>query len=181
MTPVELYTERLRIHTPFVGDAPAIATYLTDNWVFLEPWMPQRSDSYFTVDHWERYILRRIDDESELPLLLRCQESGAMLGMVVFSSISRGPAQMCNLGYHLAEKAQGQGFLTEALPAVLGHVFGTLGLHRVQANYMPRNERSGRLLRRLGFVVEGYARDYLCINGRWEDHILTSKTAPGKS
>ncbi len=143
--------------------------------------MPQRPASYFTADHWERYILRRIDDESELPMLLRCQESNSMLGMAVFSAINRGPAQMCNLGYHLAENAQGQGYLTEGLPAALNHIFNTLGLHRVQANYMPRNERSGRLLRRLGFAVEGYARDYLKINGHWEDHILTSKTAPEQS
>lgn len=46
------------------------------------------------------------------------------------------------------------------------------------ANYMPHNQRSGNLLRRLGFVVEGYARDYLLINGRWEDHIQTSLINP---
>ncbi|MGC4047023.1 MAG: GNAT family N-acetyltransferase [Armatimonas sp.] len=178
MTPVELYTRRLRICTPVVGDAGLIANYLTENWTFLEPWMPRRPAIYFTPEHWERYILRRREEESELPLLVRCQESDAVLGMAVFSSINRGPALMCNLGYNLAEKAQGHGYLTEALPAAIDYVFTTLELHRVQANYMPRNERSGRLLRRLGFVVEGYARDYLQINGRWEDHILTSKTAP---
>jgi ribosomal-protein-alanine N-acetyltransferase len=42
------------------------------------------------------------------------------------------------------------------------------------ANYIPVNERSGRLLRRLGFTVEGYARDYLLIAGKWEDHVLTA-------
>ena len=46
------------------------------------------------------------------------------------------------------------------------------------ANYIPHNERSGRLLRRLGFMVEGYARDYLFINGAWRDHILTALTNP---
>jgi ribosomal-protein-alanine N-acetyltransferase len=44
------------------------------------------------------------------------------------------------------------------------------------ANYVPTNERSGRLLRRLGFVVEGYARDYLFIGGRFQDHVLTALT-----
>lgn len=53
--------------------------------------------------------------------------------------------------------------------------FEALGLHRVMANYQPANERSGRFLRRLGFVPEGYARDYLYINGMWRDHILTSR------
>lgn len=46
------------------------------------------------------------------------------------------------------------------------------------ANYVPTNERSGRLLRRLGFTVEGYARDYLFIDGAWRDHVLTSLTNP---
>jgi len=50
------------------------------------------------------------------------------------------------------------------------------GIHRIQANYLPINERSGFLLKRLGFVIEGYARDYLFINGKWSDHILTSIT-----
>jgi ribosomal-protein-alanine N-acetyltransferase len=43
---------------------------------------------------------------------------------------------------------------------------------------VPTNERSGRLLRRLGFVVEGYARDYLFIGGQFRDHVLTSLTHP---
>ena len=40
------------------------------------------------------------------------------------------------------------------------------------ASYLPRNDRSGVLLKRLGFEIEGKARAYLRINGRWEDHIL---------
>jgi ribosomal-protein-alanine N-acetyltransferase len=62
--------------------------------------------------------------------------------------------------------------------AVVGFAFETLRLHRVMANYQPINERSGKLLRRLGFVTEGYARDYLFINGAWRDHVLTALTSP---
>lgn len=49
------------------------------------------------------------------------------------------------------------------------------GLHRIMANYCPENVRSGKLLARLGFEQEGLARDYLYLNGRWRDHILTSR------
>jgi ribosomal-protein-alanine N-acetyltransferase len=68
--------------------------------------------------------------------------------------------------------------MREALAALLPYVFDELGMHRVQANYQPVNERSARLLRCLGFVVEGYARDYLFIAGAWRDHVLTSITDP---
>lgn len=55
-----------------------------------------------------------------------------------------------------------------------------LGIHRIMANYMPRNQRSAKLLKRLGFVVEGYAREYLMINGVWEDHVMTAKVLSAK-
>ena len=51
-----------------------------------------------------------------------------------------------------------------------------LRLHRVQANHLPENQRSARLLQRLGFRVEGLAREYLYINGAWRDHVLTALT-----
>jgi ribosomal-protein-alanine N-acetyltransferase len=66
----------------------------------------------------------------------------------------------------------------EALTDAIRFVFEGLNLHRIMANYMPRNQRSGNLLKRLDFFVEGYARDYLLINGKWEDHILTSLLNP---
>jgi ribosomal-protein-alanine N-acetyltransferase len=43
---------------------------------------------------------------------------------------------------------------------------------------MPANTRSARLLEKLGFEKEGFARRYLYINGRWEDHVLTSLINP---
>jgi ribosomal-protein-alanine N-acetyltransferase len=62
----------------------------------------------------------------------------------------------------------------EALSLTNAYMFDDLGLHRIMAGYLPHNERSGKLLDRLGFEKEGLARKYLKINGRWEDHLLTS-------
>jgi len=61
---------------------------------------------------------------------------------------------------------------------VISFAFKELGLNRVMANYMPKNIRSECLLRSLGFEREGFARKYLCINGKWEDHVLTSLINP---
>ncbi|MCK6430817.1 MAG: GNAT family N-acetyltransferase, partial [Burkholderiaceae bacterium] len=68
-----------------------------------------------------------------------------------------------------------RGLMTEALAACIDFAFGALRLHRIQANYMPENERSGRLLARLAFEREGYAKDYLFIDGAWRDHVLTAR------
>ena len=53
-------------------------------------------------------------------------------------------------------------------------MFSDYGLHRIEANYMPCNLRSPRVLERCGFVREGFARAYLKIAGQWEDHVLTA-------
>jgi ribosomal-protein-alanine N-acetyltransferase len=66
--------------------------------------------------------------------------------------------------------------MSEALRATIAHVFGTLKLHRIMANHLPENTRSAALLKKLGFAVEGYARDYLFIAGAWRDHVLTALT-----
>ncbi len=68
--------------------------------------------------------------------------------------------------------------MSEALSRAIPFVFDAFRLHRIQANYVPTNERSGRVLRELGFVVEGYARDYLFVGGRWRDHVLTALINP---
>ncbi len=68
--------------------------------------------------------------------------------------------------------------MQEVVGAGIAYLFREHGLHRVMASYMPANLRSGTLLERLGFEREGYARDYLMINGRWEDHVLTARLNP---
>ena len=101
-----------------------------------------------------------------------------MVGAVSFADIVRGPYQGCKLGDGLAVASEGKGLMTEALECAIPYAFDALELHRITAGYMPHNRRSADVLRRLGFVVEGYARDYLKINGRWGNHILTALVNP---
>ena len=54
------------------------------------------------------------------------------------------------------------------------YMFEEENLHRIMPNYVPSNKRSEKLLTKLGFVREGLAKDYLFINGKWENHILTA-------
>jgi ribosomal-protein-alanine N-acetyltransferase len=95
-----------------------------------------------------------------------------------FTNVIRGIFHACFLGYKLDERSQGQGYMTEALTGAIDYMFAEQRLHRIQANYMPHNQRSAAVLRRLGFTVEGTARKYLFIGGEWRDHVLTSLTNP---
>jgi len=103
-------------------------------------------------------------------------DPACIIGAANFSQISRGPFQAAILGYKIAAASEGRGLMREALQTTICYVFEELHLHRIHANYIPSNVRSGRLLARLGFAIEGYAKDYLFINDAWRDHILTSLT-----
>ena len=68
--------------------------------------------------------------------------------------------------------------MTESVRMGIDYMFREMHMHRISANYMPHNTASAAVLKRLGFAVDGYARDYLQIGGRWQDHILTSLLNP---
>ena len=100
-------------------------------------------------------------------------EEKEIIGVANFSNVVRGSFHACYLGYSIGEKWQGQGLMFEALTSAIRYMQRTQHIHRIMANYMPHNQRSGALLARLGFEKEGYAKDYLLIDGQWRDHVLT--------
>lgn len=170
-------TERtdLYIQSPF--HLLPLMQYYKDNRTFLSPWEPRRDSSYFQ----RTALLERLEQAQELfnsgqsvQLAAMDRKSGELMAIVNFTGIIRGPFQACFLGYSLAESFQGSGYMFEILNDAIPYMFEEKKLHRIMANYMPCNQRSEKLLDRLGFEKEGLARDYLQINGRWEDHILTS-------
>jgi ribosomal-protein-alanine N-acetyltransferase len=185
-TPRELptiVTARLSLAVGSPRDAEAMAAYLTRNRAFHEPTSPVLTEESYAAAAWgARFEAFREEFArgQSLKLLVRAKDDpeGDVLGVVNYSNIVWGFFRACHLGYALDERWQGRGAMREALEASLAYVFDELGLHRVMANHLPSNERSARLLRALGFVPEGYARDYLYIRGAWRDHVLTARTNP---
>jgi ribosomal-protein-alanine N-acetyltransferase len=173
-------TERLLLRLLEPEEAELMADYVRENQEHLGPWEPLRSTHYYNIEFWEKELRNRQNEfflghSVRLAILFKELPGGPVVGVNNFTDIMRGVFQACFLGYSTHHKYQGQGIMAEALEAALAFMFNDFKLHRIMANYIPRNERSARLLRKLGFVVEGYARDYLKINGKWEDHILTAK------
>lgn len=182
-----LTTERLSISAPPPDMAPHIAAYYDQNRDHHGPWDPPRTEAFFSEQYWRTQLMRnrteiQVGSSYKLFLFERGHEtSGPVIGSVNMTNIARGSFNAANVGYSLGVSHVGQGYMTEALSAVIHYAFHELRLHRLMANYQPTNERSGRVLRRLGFVVEGYARDYLFVGGHWADHILTALTSPDSS
>lgn len=177
-----LSTTRLSIEHMAPGHADALAAFFRRNDRHLAPWDPPRPSGILQPGFWRAESERAVQDYEDgnvLRWLLRPRDArDLVIGRVNYTQIARGPFQSCMLGYAIDQAYEGRGLMREALEATIEHVFSVLRLHRIQANYVPDNERSGGLLARLGFVREGLARNYLFINGAWRDHVLTARLNP---
>ncbi len=177
-----LQTRRLTLRLYEEDESASVLDYYRRNKEHLTPWEPLRPADFLTEAYWRKFRARsREEFEADMALRLFLFHSSApprVIGYLGLFNFVRGAGNFCTMGYCLDEKMQGQGLMTEALEAAIRLAFEELHMHKVFANYIPHNTRSGRLLRNLGFSVDGYSRDFLMINGRWEDHILTSLTNP---
>ena len=108
------------------------------------------------------------------------RESDYVIGTVTLAALSV-EHRRAEVGFALARSEWGRGYLTEALPALLDFAFTTLGLHRLEADVDPRNERSIRLLERVGFTREGYQRERYFQMGEWQDAVLYGLLHPSSS
>lgn len=171
----------LLLRTAEIGDADMIAEYFQVNREYLKPFEPKREEAFFSVNGWLQKLIK-LNELHRMGLGYYCllvrASSGEMLGTISFSNLSRFPFYSCNVGYSLAEKAQGHGYMRRGLTMACDYMFNVQKLHRIQAGYMPHNKRSEAVLEHVGFNREGYAKDYLLINGEWQDHVLTSLINP---
>ncbi|MFY9629491.1 MAG: GNAT family protein [Methylocystis sp.] len=142
---------------------------------FLTPWEPLWPSDDLTRASF-RYRVRRhaeemARDESFSFFIFREQDD-LLVGGLSLGNVRRGVSQAATLGYWMGEPYAGQGYMSRAVRAAIAYGFEKQGLHRIEAACLPNNEPSKRLLERVGFRQEGYARAYLNINGQWRDHLL---------
>ncbi len=177
----EIFTRRLCLRFLEPHEAPLMTRFRIENKKHLEPWEPKRTAEFFTEPFWQLQLGAAVRDFCQghsVCLVVLDKPQREVLGVCNYTNIIRGTFQSCHLGYALSEQHQGDGLMGEALQSSIDYIFKSRGLHRIMANYLPHNQRSGKLLERLGFEVEGRAKQFLLINDRWEDHVLTSLINP---
>ncbi len=167
-------TDRLILRRLNIQDANLLLDYLQRNKRFLQEWEPLRDESFYLSES----IKEKIKDENQsfknktsLSLYIFNKDEQKIIGTVSLSNIVYGIFQSACLGYKLDELEINQGKMTEALIKFIEIAFNEYKLHRIEANIVPRNTRSLRVVKKLGFMEEGLSRKYLKINGKWEDHL----------
>lgn len=180
---LQLRTERLLLAVVPPEQAAKYVTFYRENEAHFAPWDPPRWPGILDPAEWrgrlqtnaDRFVART---SMNLGLFLGSDMTGPLIGQCNFNEVIRGAFESCILGYSLDYRHVGNGYMSEALRRAIAYAFDEFGLHRIAANYLPHNERSAAVLRRLGFAIEGRAQDYLYIDGAWREHVLTALTNP---
>ncbi|MGH6969161.1 MAG: GNAT family N-acetyltransferase [Stellaceae bacterium] len=173
--PFRLVGPRVALRTPEREDFDKWAALRAESRGFLAPFEPSWPADAVTRAGFRRRLQRYAADwrsDQGYSFLLVRRADRVLLGGVSLSNVRRGVAETASLGYWIGERFAHQGYMTDGLKLALAFAFDRLRLHRVEAACLPQNQASRRLLLKGGFREEGYAKEYLSIDGRWQDHLL---------
>jgi ribosomal-protein-alanine N-acetyltransferase len=168
-------TERMVLRLPQHADWKPWADLRETSAAHLVQWEPVRADDHLTRKAFTNRVYwaaRAQTQGTALPLFLIRRSDQALLGALTLDNIRRGPVQAGTIGYWIGAPFARQGFMREAIEAVVHHAFTTMDLSRIEAACLPENAASRGVLEKTGFKYEGVAQAYLQINGRWRNHVL---------
>ncbi|MDE2446722.1 MAG: GNAT family N-acetyltransferase [Alphaproteobacteria bacterium] len=161
-----------------IDDFKAWSKLRAESRAFLEPWEPSWSADELTRSSFTRRIRAYnywAQQDLGHALFIFQIATNEMVGAISVGNIRRGAEQSGTLGYWIGARFAMQGYMGEALQLLCEHAFYVMGLHRLEAACLPRNAASKRLLETRGFELEGHAKSYIRIAGRWEDHLLFAR------
>ncbi len=166
------------LRAPQPGDFTEWSALREASRAFLTPWEPTWPADDLTRSAFRRRLRRYAEDlrnDQSYALFVFRESDDALVGGLTIANVRRGVAQAGSLGSWIGKPFARRGHMLAAVRALLPFVFGPLRLHRLEAACIPTNTASIGLLEKSGFAREGYAREYLCINGVWQDHLLFAR------
>ena len=183
MRPLRLESARLTLRLPQHGDFRAWAALRTHSADFLQPWEPKWVPDHLTRKSFTNRVYwaqRALADGSGVAAFIMRRRDAALLGAITLDNIRRGPAQAGSLGYWIGLPYARQGYMHEAIAALVHYGFADMDLSRVEAACLPENVASRGVLEKSGFKYEGVAQSYLQIDGRWRTHVLYANLRPDR-
>ena len=175
----QIETPNTHIQLLPIEQSDLLCEYYQRNKEHLQTWEPHQNDEFYTNAFWQKQVesnLQMFNNKESVRLVAFNKEQTHVIATCNFSNIVYGCFQACHLGYSIDKDYEGNGIMSEIVQASIKYMQNEFKLHRIMANYLPYNHRSAKLLKRLGFEKEGYAKDYLKINGQWQDHVLNALT-----
>lgn len=166
------------LRAPQMGDFEEWARLREASRSFLTPWEPTWPEDDLTRGAFRRRLRRYAEEiraDLGYPFFVFRRSDRALVGGITLNHVRRGVAQAASLGYWMGAPFARQGYMSAALGTLVPFAHGTFRLKRLEAACLPHNAASVRLLEKAGFSREGYARQYLCIAGRWQDHLLFAR------
>lgn len=163
------------LRPPTIQDYQSWASLRAESRAFLKRWEPTWAPNDLSRAAYRqrmRHFARAVRLDETYPFFIFRRRDGILLGGCTLTNVRRGIAQTASLGYWIGAPFARQGYMTHALSALIPFAFDELNLHRIEAACLPDNEASRRLLKKLGFREEGFARGFLRIDGAWCDHVL---------
>lgn len=170
-------TDKIDVFPIRLTMAKPLQRYLLNNKEELAPFEPKRSLGYYELENISQRIATAINDQANknsIALIITSKNTDKIIGSINFTGFTFGVFQACYLGFSIDKDFEGKGLMYSALQGAICHIRRYYGLHRIMANHLPDNVRSEQLLAKLGFMREGYAKSYLKINGKWQDHVLNA-------
>ena len=163
-------TGRLRLRWLVPDDVPALLEIFGDAEV-CRYWSRPAIPDLAAADALREEIVGHFAARSLFQWGIAERASGRVVGTCTLAAISV-EHRRAEVGFALARAAWGRGHVAEALPALVGFAFGTLALHRLEADVDPRNARSIRALEAVGFQREGHLRERYHLAGELQDAVL---------
>jgi ribosomal-protein-alanine N-acetyltransferase len=170
--------QNILLRPPMMSDHEQWAALREESRDFLTPWEPIWPADDLTRAAFRRRLKRYDEDQrtdQSYALLIFKSDEDALVGGITLANVRRGVAQAGSIGYWVGARYARHGYMTAAMRALIPFAFDSLRLHRLEAACIPTNAASIALLEKTGFEREGYAREYLCINGVWADHLLYAR------
>ncbi len=173
-----IQSERSFLRLGTEADVPEILKYYIKNKDHFASTDPPKPPGFYTENFWHGKIKKAQEEyqsqKSFRFFMFSKVNQSEVIGVVNLTQIVQSPFYACYLGYGISREYEGKGMMFEILKPTIQYAFEKIKMHRIMANHLTHNQRSARLLKRLGFEVEGVAKKYLLINGEWRDHVLNS-------
>lgn len=168
-----LATQRMYMTLAHPKLAGEVARFNERNREILRDVEPMRPYMFYTKKGQKRYLKLDYKDAmrcTEFRYFLTMKGEKKIIGTVCIGNIAFGSVKSCVLSYKMDKDYRNMGLCSEAVEEIIHFAFDVLRLHRIEAQVMPRNEKSLAIMRKFNFENEGLSKKCLEINGKWEDH-----------